>query len=47
MRSKGPSCQLTHVLIQNVKLGIRGAAALGTFLMTNALLQVLVPVMIT
>ena len=40
MRSKGPSCQLTHLLLQNLRLGIKGAAALGTFLTTNALLQV-------
>jgi hypothetical protein len=40
MRSKGPSCQLTHLLLQNLRLGIKGAAALGTFMTTNALLQV-------
>lgn len=40
MRSKGPSCQMTHLLLQNLRFGIKGAAALGTFLTTNALLQV-------
>lgn len=40
MRSKGPSCQLEQLLLQGMQFGIGGAAAIGTFLTTNALLQV-------
>lgn len=40
MRSKGPSCQLTHISLQNLRFGIGGGAALGSFLTTNALVQV-------
>ena len=40
MRSKGPSCTMTHLLLQRLRFSVRGAAALGTFLATNAMLQV-------
>jgi hypothetical protein len=40
MRRKGPSCQLEQLLLQGMRFGIGGAAAIGTFLTTNSLLQV-------